>query len=83
MFTENIYNNAPYPIFIDDIYTNIGLTNQAFSLNQGVFTCTFRRSIKNDLYADKFFNLNNEYYVFLAKGPLNSFGITVFKLKHK
>lgn len=78
LFVENVYNNNPYPQFIDDTYVNIGISNQAFVKNQGVFTCSFRRSIRIGQYVDKFFDLNNLYYAFLAKGSLDADGRIYF-----
>jgi hypothetical protein len=72
LLVENVYNDAPNPQFVDEIYVSIGLSNQAFALNQGVFTCSFTRTIQNEQYANKFFDLNKLYYAFLAKGPLNA-----------
>ena len=71
---ENVYNNNPYPQFIDDTYVNLGISDQTFSQDEGVFTCSFRRAIKNEQYAEKFFNLENPYHALLAKGPLGANG---------
>ena len=72
---NSFYNENPYPISIDTDNMSIGTSDQSFVLDQGIFTCRFKRDIKNDLYPDKIFDLNNEYYAFLAIGPLNSNGI--------
>ena len=78
LLVENVYNDAPNPQFVDEMYVSIGLSNQAFVLNQGVFTCSFTRIIQNEQYVNKFFDLNSLYYAFLAKGPLNAAGKLVF-----
>ena len=74
LFVENLYNIGKSPQSVDEIYVNIGLSNRAFSLENGIFTCSFKRIIKSDQYIDKFFDLNTPYYAFLAKGPLNAAG---------
>ena len=52
----------------------ISLSDQEFTYDQGIFTCKFKRDIKNDLYPDKIFDLNNPFVAFLAKGPLDNAG---------
>lgn len=74
LFVENRYNSGKSPQTVDEIYVNIGLSNQAFTLENGIFTCSFKRTIKSEQYLDKFFDLNTPYYAFLAKGPLNAAG---------
>ena len=78
LFVENLYNNGKTPQTVDEIYVNIGLSNRAFSLENGIFTCSFTRIIKSDEYVDKFFDLNTPFYVLLAKGRLNAAGKFIF-----
>ena len=78
---ENVYNDEPYPLLIDDTFPTFGLSNQAFLLDEGIFTCSFTRIIKSDQYVDNFFDLNNSFYAFLAKGPLNAAGKFCFDLQ--
>ena len=77
---ENVYNDEPYPLLIDDTFPTFGLSNQAFLLDEGIFTCSFTRIIKSDQYVDTFFDLNKPFYALLAKGPLNAAGKFCFHL---
>ncbi len=75
LLVESLYNQNISPISIDMSDTSIGTSEQSFVLDQGIFTCRFKRDIKNDLYPDKIFDLSNEYYALLATGPLSASGI--------
>jgi hypothetical protein len=77
LFVENVYNDGKSPISVDGIFSNIGISNKAFSLQQGIFTCSFKRKIKSDQYTDKYFDLENSFFAFLAKGPLSPTGKTL------
>ena len=49
----------------------IGLFNQTITQNnKNFFVCTTSRLIKIDSIPDQFFDLNNFYYLFVAKGPI-------------
>lgn len=83
LFVQVYYNDNPYPSIIDENNLSDGISDPAYTLNQGVFTCSFKRIIKNDMYPTKYFDLNNEYYAFLAKGLLDNnskynFNINIF-----
>ena len=75
LLVESLFNQNISPTIIDMSDTSIGTSEQSFVLDGGIFTCRFKRDIKNDLYPDKIFDLSNEYYAFLATGPLVPNGI--------
>ena len=72
---ESLYNQNFSPTTIDTNDLSISTSEQSYVLDQGIFTCRFKRDIKNDMYPDKIFDLNNEYFAFLATGPLAPNGI--------
>ena len=75
LFVDNRYNDEYlYPGLIDETNIGLSLSDQEYIYDQGIFTCKFRRDIKNDLYPEKIFDLNNAFIVFLAKGPLDRNG---------
>ena len=75
LIVNSLYNQNKSPTIIDMSDTSIGTSEQSFVLDDGIFRCRFKRDIKNDLYPDKIFDLSNEYYAFLATGPLAPNGI--------
>ena len=75
LLVESLYNQNYSPITIDTNDLSISTSEQSYVLDQGIFTCRFKRDIKNDMYPDKIFDLNNEYFAFLATGPLAPNGI--------
>jgi hypothetical protein len=75
LLVESLYNQNFSPITIDTNNLSISTSEQSYVLDQGIFTCRFKRDIKNDMNPDKIFDLNNEYFAFLATGPLAPNGI--------
>jgi len=75
LIVNSLFNQNKSPTIIDTNYLSISTSEQSYVLDKGIFTCRFKRDIKNDMYPDKIFDLNNEYYAFMAIGPLNSNGI--------
>ena len=75
LLIESLYNQNVSPITIDTNNLSISTSEQSYVLDQGIFTCRFKRDIKNDMYPDKIFDLNNEYFALLATGPLSASGI--------
>jgi len=75
LIVDSLYNQNKSPTIIDMSDTSISTSEQSYVLDKGIFTCRFKRDIKNDLYPDKIFDLKNEFYAFLATGPLSASGI--------
>ena len=75
LLLESLYNQNFSPTTIDTNDLSISTSEQSFVLDQGIFTCRFKRDIKNDMYPEKIFDLNNEYFALLATGPLAPNGI--------
>ncbi|XP_060069909.1 putative ferric-chelate reductase 1 homolog [Ylistrum balloti] len=68
--TVQVYNafNAAGAKFNQPITNNkLGLSAESGSVASGVFTCSFtRKTVSTD---SQIYNLNNDYYILLAKGP--------------
>ena len=75
LLLESLYNQNFSPTTIDTNDLSISTSEQSYVLDQGIFTCRFKRDIKNDMYPEKIFDLNNEYFALLATGPLAPNGI--------
>ena len=74
LLVESLYNQNFSPTTIDTNDLSISTSEQSYVLDQGIFTCRFKRDIKNDMYPEKIFDLNNEYFALLATGPLSASG---------
>ncbi len=74
LLVESLYNQNFSPLTIDTNDLSISTSEQSYVLDQGIFTCRFKRDIKNDLNPEKIFDLNNEYFALLATGPLSATG---------
>lgn len=82
MVIETYFNGNSYdpPSVINANNRSIGLDKTKVSLNNGVLTCSLNRKINIQTISDKFYDLNNKYYLLVAKGPLQ--GINLYTIRH-
>ena len=67
---ETYFNYDHYPGIVDPNNRAVGLSDQSVRLNNGILTCFARRQISMPSISDHFYDLNNPYYLLVAKGPL-------------
>jgi len=68
---ETYFNYDHYPGIVDATNRSIGLSEQSIRVKEHSLDCLVTRKISLPSYSDKFFDLKNEYYLLVAKGPLN------------
>lgn len=54
------------------------MSNMAVAYVNGRLICSFEREIKNKSISDRFFDLNEPYYLLVAKGPLDDDSKIIF-----
>lgn len=71
---EHYYNEGKWPILLDQTQPSVGYSNMKIQTNSSILQCSFRRSkfVPNQ---DKYFDLSESYYLLVAYGELNLFGI--------
>lgn len=71
--TVETYSNSGHvpPSILNPNERSIGLSKIRVSFTNGWLVCSFERQIQNDSIGDKFFDLNNMYYLLTAKGDLD------------
>jgi hypothetical protein len=79
-FVEHAYNKGKTgPTFLISYKKSIGLSNVKISFINGILTCSFDR-IKKMPSVGNYFDLNNQYYLLLAKGKTIN-GINYFLIR--
>jgi hypothetical protein len=68
---ETYFNYDHYPAVVNDQDRSVGLQDQSVRIKDASIDCFVRRQIKMDSISDQFYNLNNDFYLLVAKGPLN------------
>jgi len=68
---ETYFNYDHYPAVVNDQDRSVGLQDQSVRIRDASIDCFVRRQIKMDSISDQFYNLNNDFYLLVAKGPLN------------
>lgn len=68
---EHYYNYGKSPSRLNDTNPSIGITNANIVYNGTALVCSFRRS-KSTFGLSNYFNLNNNYYLLIAQGPVQS-----------
>ena len=69
---ESYYNEEKEePIYVDQKQKTYGLSDALVSIDQVFLTCGFKR-LKTGNFPDRFFDLNNDYYLFMAKGRIKN-----------
>lgn len=68
---ETYYNNyhSP-PDILNSTYRTFGLSFESITYNNGWLLCSFLRQVRNNSLGDHFFDLNNMYYLLVAKSVL-------------
>lgn len=67
---ENYFNPGQItPILIDSNQPSLGLSEINITSNQGYLICSFKRT-KNLKESSKYFDLNEKYFLFIAKGNI-------------
>lgn len=71
--TVETYSNNGHvpPSILNPNERSIGLSKIRVLFTNGWLVCSFERQIQNDSIGDKFFDLNNMYYLLTAKGDLD------------
>ena len=69
---ETYYDGEDYdpPRIVVKNNRSIGLFDIKVSMNNGILTCYLKRLMNISALSDKFFDLNNLYYLQVAQGPL-------------
>ena len=67
---ETYFNYDHYPGVVDANDRSVGLSDQTVRVKDSVLTCFTRRQISMPSISDQFYDLNNPYYLLVAKGPL-------------
>ena len=67
---QHYYNKGHTPTILDPSNPSVGISGQNYALNQGAFTCSFKRDIKKDASLPNYFDLSKQFYALSAKGPL-------------
>ena len=71
---EHLHNEGKSePLPIDAANLLIGYSNVKVLFENGVLTCSFTRA-KTGAYPDKYFDLNQNFYILTATGNLDSNG---------
>lgn len=66
---DHYYNTNEYrPRMLVQSEPSIGIFDSKVQLNDNIFSCSFKRKIKNDSVLN-YFDLNTAYYVLSASGP--------------
>lgn len=75
---ETYYNNyhSP-PDIVNSTDRNLGLSAISVSFINGLLTCSFQRQIRNDSFGEKFYDLNQMYYLLVAKSVLKDNGYSI------
>jgi hypothetical protein len=67
---ETWYNQRYVPSVLASNETSIGLTNTKVSYANGILSCSLSRAIAIDGLKN-FYDLNNLYFLIVAKGPID------------
>lgn len=80
---ETYYNDKKgSPDVIDFLNRTIGIYDAVIRISQTYLICTFSR-IKRLPNVQKFFDLNNPFYILVASGELNSLGFFFYQNQNK
>jgi len=72
---ETWYNQGYTPAVLNSNETSIGLTKTKVSYANGILSCSLSRAIAIDGLKN-FYDLNNLYYLIVAKGPVDGNSIS-------
>ena len=68
---ETYFNYDHYPGIVDNQQRSVGLSELSVRIKDNSLDCLVTREISLPTISDKFFDITNEYYLLVAKGPLN------------
>ncbi len=69
-YVSHSYNEGKSPRLLDSANPTIGITNINVRMDGGNLICSFTR--ENNLVSKaNYFDLNNKYYLLLARGPFS------------
>ena len=68
---ETYFNFDHYPAVVDANDRSVGLKDQSVRIRDSSIDCFARRQISVDSISGQFYNLKNDFYLLVAKGPLN------------
>jgi hypothetical protein len=84
---EHYFNSGKSkPSLLDGTRPSVGITNPIVKVENGVMTCSFTRAksiktVARQLTESNYFDINNQYYLLHARGPINNgFSIVLFSL---
>lgn len=68
---EHYYNEGPYtPQVLDKSNATVGLSNPVIIMDNNFLTCKFTR-VKKNAAVDHYFDLNDNFYILAAHGPID------------
>lgn len=67
---ETYFNYDHYPGILNATNRSVGITQQAVAFDNDYFVCSARRVISISNISDQFYDLNNPYFLLMAKGQL-------------
>lgn len=68
---QHYFNVDKEPEILESSYPTVGISEALVSLKDGYLTCSFKREKKNSI-SSRYFDLNNPYFLMIAKGNLDS-----------
>ena len=73
-FTVQSYFNTGRepPVILDPVQPSVGITDPAASTDNGYLSCSFKRLKADQNESARFYDLNEKYYLFMAKAEIKT-----------